>query len=65
MLTAMALAAAGFGQSPRLVRLGGLFQRASIDLLDSGVGDRGDPVDAPGAARAGGQADRALLPSRG
>jgi hypothetical protein len=30
MLATMALAAAGFGQSPRLVRLGGLFQRASI-----------------------------------
>jgi hypothetical protein len=30
MLTAMALAGAGFGQSPRLVSLGGLFQRASI-----------------------------------
>jgi hypothetical protein len=30
MLAAMALAAAGFGQSPRLVDLGGLFQRASI-----------------------------------
>lgn len=27
---AMTLAAAGFGQSPRLVRYGGLFQRASI-----------------------------------
>ncbi len=30
MPTAMALAGAGFGQSPRLVSLGGLFQRASI-----------------------------------
>jgi hypothetical protein len=30
MLAAMALAGAGFGQSPRLVHLGGLFQRASI-----------------------------------
>jgi hypothetical protein len=30
MPAAMALAAAGFSQSPRLVRLGGLFQRASI-----------------------------------
>jgi hypothetical protein len=30
MLTTMALAGAGFGQSPRLVDLGGLFQRASI-----------------------------------
>jgi hypothetical protein len=30
MLATMALAAAGFGQSPRLVHLGGLFQRASI-----------------------------------
>jgi hypothetical protein len=30
MLGAMALAGAGFGQSPRLVSLGGLFQRASI-----------------------------------
>jgi hypothetical protein len=30
MLTTMALAAAGFGQAPRLVNLGGLFQRASI-----------------------------------
>ena len=30
MLTAMALAGAGFGQSPRLNGLGGLFQRASI-----------------------------------
>jgi hypothetical protein len=30
MLTAMGLAGAGFGQSPRLVSLGGLFQRASI-----------------------------------
>ena len=29
-LATMALAAAGFGQSPRLVHLGGLFQRASI-----------------------------------
>ena len=30
MLTTTALAGAGFGQSPRLVNLGGLFQRASI-----------------------------------
>jgi hypothetical protein len=30
MLATAALAAAGFGQSPRLVRLGGLFQRVSI-----------------------------------
>jgi Protein of unknown function (DUF998) len=30
MPAAMALASAGFSQSPRLVRLGGLFQRASI-----------------------------------
>ena len=30
MLTTMALAGAGFGQSPRLVNLSGLFQRASI-----------------------------------
>jgi Protein of unknown function (DUF998) len=30
MLTSMALAGAGFGQSARLVKLGGLFQRASI-----------------------------------
>ena len=30
MLATMALAAAGFGQSPRLVNLGGLLQRASI-----------------------------------
>jgi hypothetical protein len=30
MLATMALAAAGFGQSPRLVHRGGLFQRASI-----------------------------------
>jgi hypothetical protein len=30
MLAAMALATAGFSQSPRLVNLGGLFQRASI-----------------------------------
>jgi hypothetical protein len=30
MLTTMALAGAGFGQSPRLVGLGGLFQRTSI-----------------------------------
>jgi hypothetical protein len=30
MLTTMALASAAFGQSPRLVTLGGLFQRASI-----------------------------------
>jgi Protein of unknown function (DUF998) len=30
MLTTMALAGAGFGQSPRLISLGGLFQRASI-----------------------------------
>ena len=30
MLTAMGLAGAGFGQSPRLVSLGGLFQRVSI-----------------------------------
>jgi hypothetical protein len=30
MLTSMALAGAGFSQSPRLVNLGGLFQRASI-----------------------------------
>jgi hypothetical protein len=27
---AMALASAGFGQSPQLVKIGGLFQRASI-----------------------------------
>jgi Protein of unknown function (DUF998) len=30
VLTTMALAGAGFGQSPRLINLGGLFQRASI-----------------------------------
>jgi hypothetical protein len=30
ILTTMALAAASFGQSPRLVNPGGLFQRASI-----------------------------------
>ena len=30
MLATMAPASAGFGQSPRLVKLGGLFQRASI-----------------------------------
>ena len=30
MLATMALAGAGFGQSPRLVNAGGLFQRASI-----------------------------------
>jgi hypothetical protein len=30
MLATMALAGAGFGQSPRLVQVGGLFQRASI-----------------------------------
>jgi hypothetical protein len=30
MLAAMALAGAGFGQSPRFVDFGGLFQRASI-----------------------------------
>jgi hypothetical protein len=30
MLATMGLAGAGFGQSPRLVNLGGLFQRASI-----------------------------------
>jgi Protein of unknown function (DUF998) len=30
MLTSMVVAGAGFGQSPRLVNLGGLFQRASI-----------------------------------
>jgi hypothetical protein len=30
MLAGTVLASAGFGQSPRLVRLGGLFQRASI-----------------------------------
>jgi hypothetical protein len=30
MPAAMALAAAGFSQSPRLVRFGGLFQRTSI-----------------------------------
>jgi len=30
MLTAIALAGAGFGQSPRLINFGGLFQRASI-----------------------------------
>ncbi len=30
MLATMVLAGAGFGQSPRLVHLGGLFQRASI-----------------------------------
>jgi Protein of unknown function (DUF998) len=30
MLAAMALAGAAFGQSPRLVRLGGLFQRVAI-----------------------------------
>ncbi len=30
MLATMALAGAGFGQAPRLVNLGGLFQRASI-----------------------------------
>ncbi len=30
MPAAMTLAAAGFGQSPRLVRFGGLFQRVSI-----------------------------------
>jgi hypothetical protein len=30
MLTTTALAGADFGQSPRLINLGGLFQRASI-----------------------------------
>jgi hypothetical protein len=30
MLTTMALAGAGFGQSPRLINLGGLIQRARI-----------------------------------
>jgi hypothetical protein len=30
MLSAMAVAGAGFGQSPRLINLGGMFQRASI-----------------------------------
>jgi len=30
MLTAMVLAGAGFGQSPRLVNVAGLFQRTSI-----------------------------------
>ena len=30
MLTTMGMAGAGFGQAPRLVNLGGLFQRASI-----------------------------------
>lgn len=30
MLTTTGLASAGFGQSPQLVNLGGLFQRASI-----------------------------------
>ena len=30
MLSAMALAGAGFGQSPRLISLGGMFQRVSI-----------------------------------
>jgi hypothetical protein len=30
MLSGMALAGAGFGQSPRLINLGGMFQRASI-----------------------------------
>ncbi len=30
MLTTMVLAGAGFGQSPRLVKVGGLFQRTSI-----------------------------------
>ena len=30
MLATMALAGAGFSQSPRLVKIGGLFQRASI-----------------------------------
>jgi hypothetical protein len=30
MLAAIVLGGAGFGQSPRLVNLGGLFQRASI-----------------------------------
>jgi hypothetical protein len=30
MLATVTLAAAGFGQSPRFVNLGGLFQRASI-----------------------------------
>jgi hypothetical protein len=30
MAMAMALAGAGFGQSPQLVKIGGLFQRASI-----------------------------------
>jgi hypothetical protein len=30
MLATMALASAGFGQSPRLVNFGGLFQRAGI-----------------------------------
>jgi len=30
MLTIMVLADAGLGQSPRLINLGGLFQRASI-----------------------------------
>jgi hypothetical protein len=36
MLTTAALAGAGFGQSPRLVNLGGLFQRASIITASPG-----------------------------
>jgi hypothetical protein len=55
MLATMALAGAGFGQSPRLVNLGGLFQRTSIitgfawvtALSARALGDTGDAGDIP------------------
>ena len=59
MLATMALAAAGFGQSPRLVNVGGLFQRASIitgiarhTALSHEHSTVRPPPAAPGQARA-------------
>ena len=48
MLATMAMAAAGFSQSPRLAGLGGLFQRASIV---TGFGWLHNPIRASAAAR--------------
>ena len=69
MLATMALAGAGFGQSPRLVNLGGLFQRAerrlavvnediadrlADRLLDDAVGVKEADAEQPGEQRAHG-----------
>jgi Protein of unknown function (DUF998) len=59
MPAAMALAAAGFSQSPRLVRLGGLFQRASIVTGFAWL----TALSARALQHAPARAERAVLPS--